>query len=707
MKKGDCVLTTYGVGVVTNVSSDAGREDDDGNGAGALSSGMFDALLWRIPGKSMASCASACLRQDAVVKTLPAAPGMVTNISNNIISNNNGGKDDTSTTKVLLLSYSPTLDTYLAAPWASVQPPAGELIATIAAPDPSEIMTVKTSDVQVSPCAKFYPLIQDLMIRGDKAAKTTATLVNTHSAAFVEKSNEVLSNANISTDPNILQEETSKKVGEVSDQATKVIRSALGDMAKPENAASQVKEVVNMLKDEELTSLLEKGRERLRQLMTNDIPQATEKAMGKIGISFAPSGSSQMSMEAAATKTMIMSREKALEAMDELLSTHANTNVDAIRAQVEGQFSEMFDSLAAAARSDERLTSIFDTISERTSEWQEASGRVMASKSASIFFEGAQRLQARAATIFSPEQLNWARENSLKLTKEITEGDAALARLKSVELGDAVRKRLFAAIEMRSGSEGGLDGIIAGALTQIDTAADSAGEVAQSSVQMMLANLQIQASSSAQNAHETLLATLARRSQYRDLAVLKIEESFVNLESFFGEEMSADEIANIASGEGGTAAIFDPIAKRAAKEIEKQLDVAEKNVTDPTVLAVLANVRKIVSGDLTLNALTDEVVSILNDDSSVAVGERLLMHGERVLDVLENASKSQYLNDVMSVVERAGLTKEEVVKQLENLNMNSIVVSVPETCLFSSFTMRNMSVLTKLLALFTVSLGRG
>jgi len=145
------------------------------------------------------------------------------------------------------------------------------------------------------------------------------------------------------------------------------------------------------------------------------------------------------------------------------------------------------------------------------------------------------------------------------------------------------------------------------------------------------------------------------------------------MESYLGEEMSAEEISKIASGEGGTAAIFDPIAKRAAKEIDKQLDLAEKTVTDPLVIGVLKNVRKIISGDLTLGALTEEVVSILNDDTSVAAGERLVMQGERFLDALESATKSQYLHDVMGVVEKAGLTKEEVVKQLESLNMNTIV----------------------------------
>ena len=50
-------------------------------------------------------------------------------------------------------------------------------------------------------------------------------------------------------------------------------------------------------------------------------------------------------------------------------------------------------------------------------------------------------------------------------TRAFTEGDAAVAKLKSLELDDAVRSRLIGAIELRSNSEGGLEAILAGALS--------------------------------------------------------------------------------------------------------------------------------------------------------------------------------------------------------------------------------------------------
>jgi len=618
------VLTTFGVAVVIKLC----QNDDDCR---------FYARLWRIPGKSIASSSYACLRKDSILKSLPAAPGMTTTLCSS---------NCTDEVKVLLWCYSSTNDVFL---------------ATKVATDESIFLTLRPEEIQPAKSAKFYPLMLDLMQRGDSAASTaTALIANTPGLQVLMK-----------TTPSVLDIETvvegaSETVGEISE---KVASMALQSVVLPD--ASQIQQVVTMLKDDELTTLLERGRERLRQLMTDDIPQATEKACADLGITFAPYSSSGSSL--------VITREKALAAINDLLAEHAGAeiNVENLKEQMETQFSAMFDTLSEAARSDARLSSIFETISEKTSEWQEATGRVLATRSASLFFEGTQRFQARAATIFSSEQLSWARESSLKLTKEFTEGDAALARLKSIELGDAVRKKLFAAIELRSGSKGGLDGIIADALTSIDASTHAAGEVVtKSSVQMMLANLQKSASSATQNAHETLLATLARKSQFRDLALLKIEETMVTMAGYFGDDdISAEELAMIASGEGGTAAIFDPIARKAAKEIEKQLDLAEKNFgsNDPMALSVLSNVRKIISGDLSIAALTDEVVKILNDETSVAAGEQIVLQGERFLDVIESASKNKYLGDVMQVVEKAGLTKEGVVKQLEILDMNQIV----------------------------------
>jgi hypothetical protein len=587
-----------------------------------------------------------------VLKSLPAAPGMVTTLLS----------DSTTETKVLLWTYSSQYNVFTATKIDTVVDEKEDPTSSTAE---QEFLTLTPNEIQPAKCAKFYPFMIDLMIRGDQAASAATAIISSNPSL------QLLMNTKSSVDLTTVVGDASEAVGEISEKVEKVASRALQSVVLPD--ASQIQQVVTMLKDDELTTLLEKGRDRLRQLMTDDIPQVTEKACADLGITFAPYSSSG--------HTLVMTREKALLAINELLAEHTggDINIENLTETMVTQFSAMFDTLSEAARSDAQLGSIFETISEITSEWQQATGRVMATKSANLFLEGTQRLQARAANIFSPEQLSWARDSSLKLTKEFTEGDAALARLKSIELGDAVRKKLFAAIELRSGSKGGLDGIIASALTSINASTQAAGEVVtKSGVQMMLANLQKTASVATQNAHETLLATLARKSQFRDLVLLKIEESMVSMASYFSDDdITAEELSKIASGEGGTAAIFDPLARKAAKEIEKQLDLAEKNFgsTDPMALVVLSRVRQIVSGDLSISALTDELVKILNDESAVSAGEQMVLQGERFLDAIESASKNKYIGDIIQVVEKAGLTKEGVVKQLETLDMNQVVVS--------------------------------
>ena len=58
-KPGDVVETSFGVGVIA--------DDDDG---GESSSSSFRVMLWRVPGKSIGSCAVAFLQPQAVRTSL-------------------------------------------------------------------------------------------------------------------------------------------------------------------------------------------------------------------------------------------------------------------------------------------------------------------------------------------------------------------------------------------------------------------------------------------------------------------------------------------------------------------------------------------------------------------------------------------------------------------------------------------------------------
>jgi nucleotide-binding universal stress UspA family protein len=157
------------------------------------------------------------------------------------------------------------------------------------------------------------------------------------------------------------------------------------------------------------------------------------------------------------------------------------------------------------------------------------------------------------------------------------------------------------------------------------------------------------------------------------VALLRIEAVLVNLDRQLGDSVTPEELAALVSGEGGTAKLFEPLAKRAMKQIESQLDVAETKVTDPTALEMLRRVRKIMSGQLTIHNVMDEIVSILNDDQVVAAGESLVQRSEHVLDAIEGASGNQAVSDALKLAEKAGITKDTVMKEMEKLDVNELI----------------------------------
>ena len=594
IRSGEVVRTSYGVGVVSRILDQNDR---------------FEVRLWRVPGKSIASTSTANLHKSAILDRLPVAPGMVTTADSRRFQ-----------AKIMALCFYESRGTFLVAPIGKDETDIGA---------PSSWMELPPREIQTAQSAKFYPLLQELMFRGDQAASSTTSLLQSQAVSdAVQRTTELVhSHANKVIINDALKESNLQSI-----------------VPEEEETKDEVQRVVAMLKDEELTVLLENGRDRLRQLLEMDeISEGTRTALAKAGVRVADSSKTLL-------QTVHSSHQAALEAVNTLLGLETNfdsNDFQAVRDSLGESFRSMFDTLADAASSDRTLSSIFDTISGKTTDWQEATGRLLSTKSASLFMEGAGRLQARAVGLFSTDQLLWAGHIGSNLTKAFTEGDAAVARLKSIELGDAVRKRLFEAIEVRSESAGGLDGIIAGALSTLKH-----GEGESSNVGRLLESLQSSASSASSEAHETLISIVSQRSVYRDIALVRLEQVFCSLESEFAGEMSPDEIAAVARGEGGTANIFEPVARRAVSEIDRQLDVAEASVSDPTIVDVLKHVRRITRGELSVASMVDEVVNTLNDERIVGAGEKLIEHSENILDAIEGVSGNEVVNDAVQTLEK-------------------------------------------------------
>ena len=489
------------------------------------------------------------------------------------------------------------------------------------------LLELKSDEIQTSKSAKFYPLIDELILRGNEASAAAKT---------------VFKDVNITTMKSIGENELNNFN---SEKVTNFMKQSI-----PES--EHVKSIYKMLKDEELTILLEKGRERLQQLSSGGLNEATENILKEMGVT--------INDDIARPSLLVHAQEQALEALDALLAENFNVSLDSMKTSVGSTFEQMFDSFSTAAQSDGALNSVLIQINEKTSEWQQQTGRLLETKSSSLFFEGAQRIQSRVGNLLSPQLFNLNEESKESLTKAFTEGDIALAKLKSLELGDSIRSRLFDAIEARSESHGGLDAIIAGAVDQMGGDA-------------IINSMKEKTSSISTDSNESLIALLSDRSKYHDITVLRLEQTLLHLESHLDQKMTAEEIASLARGEQGTAALFVPIAKNAAKEIEKQLDAAEESITDPTILSVIAHVRKIMSGELTMNNLFDEVTRILDNDDIVNTGVMLAQRGEQFLDAIETASENKTINDLISAAEKAGITKESVVGQIETMDINNIL----------------------------------
>jgi hypothetical protein len=567
--------------------------------------------------------------------------------------------------KVLVHCYYENQNSYLVSPvpvdesttlLSQSRPRSSSITTQALAASATQLQLVGADQIQPAASAKFYPVLEILMLRADQTVSATSKLLQN------QKTQRIMDQTG-----KAIQQRTDQLATSGPTVATEKLESLASAVegAAP-RAEEQMKEALRMIKDGELTVLLEQGKKRLEQLVQKDLPQATKQALAKTGIRLQTEDPAFVFSESAEA-----SRKAALSALEQLLKQAEldPSDLDKIRGDLANNFTTAFDSLATAAKSDRSLNDIFESVAEKTTVWQEATGRLMQTRSASLFMEGATRLQARAAAILGQNQLQWAGEIGSKLTKSFSEGDAALAKLKSIELGDIVKSRLVAAIEVRSESMGGLDGIIAGALTTVRSkSAESGGQM-----NIMLTNLQQTASRTTADAHETLISVLSSRSLYRDVALLRIEGVMCDLEAQFGGDLSPEAIASIARGEGGTAKLFEPIARRAMKQIEKQLDAAESQITDGTVLVVLKRVRKIMSGELSISAVMDEVVNMLNNEKVVAAGESLVQHSEHVLDAIEGASGSKAVTDAIQMAEKAGITKDSVMREFEKLDVNELI----------------------------------
>ena len=194
--------------------------------------------------------------------------------------------------------------------------------------DDEHAVEVTPEQLEPAPSATFYPLLVQLMKRGDEAAHATKEFLQTKEVSDVmvkakdytqEKGQQVMTAALDKADA------TDIDVSSSSDAMAQKVKGAA--------QTEQVQQLMKMLKTEDLTVLLEKGKERLEQLLHDDIPEATKTALEKTGIRIVDDNDSNSpDGKSSSYKTAIVqSRKAALQAMQKVLD-QANVNPDDINA---------------------------------------------------------------------------------------------------------------------------------------------------------------------------------------------------------------------------------------------------------------------------------------------------------------------------------------------------------------------------------------
>eukprot|EP01082_Thalassiosira_pseudonana_P002239 g2011.t1 g2011 contig11:527011-528060(-) len=337
---GDAVLTRYGSGVVICCFND--------DGASSTTASWATVRLWRQPGKSIASGAIATLRvEDCILQTLVAAPGMVVRAS--VDDDTNGKTPEVKQQSYLIERYLPSQNIFIASSTtneskngchslarslAVMSSPVvnahsnketdldntsesyddvgviSENVTTPASSSVTRYHRIRPDQIDASSSsAKFYPVLQDLINRGENAwnmamdntpslednvahVKDTLSSVVTATSIHKDGTNAV---ANIISETSKIPLETlnnssstsytsaGEAINTVATKATLLTNAFIPDgLSLPQ--AQEIKQIFDYLRDEDLTTLFQRGRERLKDLVEDEIPQRTKKALEAVGV---------------------------------------------------------------------------------------------------------------------------------------------------------------------------------------------------------------------------------------------------------------------------------------------------------------------------------------------------------------------------------------------------------------------------------------
>ena len=211
-----------------------------------------------------------------ILKHLAAAPGMLTYLQSTEENGMNAKKE-----RVMVHCYYEHRDMFLVSIYLpdDLERTHSSSVVTPDHPKPQQYFEVSSDMISsVAPSAKFYPILESLMIRADQTAAAAQELLQSETSKRIVESTGKAIQVGVEkvTTMGIDQKnaDTSSVMGVIESTAT-------NEIPKMEE---QIKQVMTMIKDREITILLQECKKRLEQLSTTNFSEVTQRTLEKFGL---------------------------------------------------------------------------------------------------------------------------------------------------------------------------------------------------------------------------------------------------------------------------------------------------------------------------------------------------------------------------------------------------------------------------------------
>jgi hypothetical protein len=256
--------------------------------------------------------------------------------------NDNG--NDTKKERVMVHCYYQHRDTFLISTYVPKDLEFTHSLSEVT-PDhtkPQQYIEVSSDMISsVAPSAKFYPILESLMKRADRtAAKAQELLQSETSKRLVESTGKAIQDGA----EKIATMGIDKRIADTTSSMGDIELTAKNEIPKMEE---QIKQVMAMIKDKEITILLQECKKRLEQLSSTNFSEVTQRTLEKSGI-YVQIRDEVVNKNPNILQSIDATRESALSSLQDLMKFVEIPVDDLSNAHTElsKKFANTFDSLS-------------------------------------------------------------------------------------------------------------------------------------------------------------------------------------------------------------------------------------------------------------------------------------------------------------------------------------------------------------------------